>query len=55
MSTVALSVPEIHNLAKQCLLNNGCNEANAQATAKTISSAEQDGATSHGLFRLPGR
>ncbi len=54
MSTVALSVSEIHDLAKQCLLKNGCNEANAEATAKTISSAERDGAVSHGLFRLPG-
>jgi len=54
MSTVSLSVQEIHDLAKQCLLNNGCNEENAQATANTISSAERDGAVSHGLFRLPG-
>ena len=54
MSTIALTVKEIHDLAKQCLLNNGCNEENAEATANTISSAERDGATSHGLFRLPG-
>lgn len=53
MSTVALTISEIHNLAKQCLLNNGCNEETAQAVAKNMSAAEQDGSESHGLFRLP--
>lgn len=32
----------------------GCDEANADAVARTISRAERDGAVSHGLFRLPG-
>lgn len=54
MSTISLTINEIHDLAKQCLLNNGCNEENAEAAARTISSAERDGAESHGLFRLPG-
>ena len=54
MSTIALTINEIYELAYQCLLNNGCNDENAAAAARTISSAEQDGAISHGLFRLPG-
>ena len=54
MTTIALTVQEIHDLAKRCLLANGCNEANAEAAAQTISTAERDGAISHGLFRLPG-
>ena len=54
MTTVTLTEGEIHELAKTCLLSNGCDEANATAAARTISSAERDGALSHGLFRLPG-
>ncbi|MEM7347289.1 MAG: Ldh family oxidoreductase [Chloroflexota bacterium] len=54
MSTTALTVKEIYDLAYQCLLNNGCNEENAAAAARTVSTAERDGAISHGLFRLPG-
>lgn len=54
MSFVDLTVPEIHDLARSCLLSNGCDEANADAAARTIAAAERDGAVSHGLFRLPG-
>ena len=54
MSTVALTELEIHGLARSCLLVNGCDEANAAAAARTISSAARSGAISHGLFRLPG-
>ncbi len=54
MTTVELSVEEIYDLARSCLLVNGCDEANADAAARTISAAERDGALSHGLFRLPG-
>lgn len=54
MATVSLTVEEIHDLARSCLLDNGCDEANADAAARTISAAERDGAVSHGLFRLPG-
>lgn len=54
MSTISLTVNEIYELAYQCLLNNGCNDENAAAAARTISTAEGDGAISHGLFRLPG-
>ncbi|MEM7110816.1 MAG: Ldh family oxidoreductase [Chloroflexota bacterium] len=54
MSTTPLTVTEIYDLANQCLLHNGCDEANANAVATTISTAERDGSESHGLFRLPG-
>ncbi len=54
MSTVNLTIQEIYDLAFQCLKSNGCNDENAVAAARTISSAERDGAVSHGLFRLPG-
>jgi len=54
MDTIALTVDEIHELARACLLANGCDETNADAVARTISTAERDGAVSHGLFRLPG-
>ena len=49
-----LTVAEIYELAETCLLANGCDEANAAAVARTVSTAERDGAVSHGLFRLPG-
>lgn len=54
MKTTALSVKEIHELAKACLRANGCDEANAEAVAATVSKAERDGSESHGLFRIPG-
>ena len=53
MSTVSLSLNEIFDLAKKTLLANGCDEENASVLADIIMSAERDGATSHGLFRLP--
>ena len=54
MSTLAMTEEEIHELARSCLAANGCDDANAEAAARTISSAERSGAVSHGLFRLPG-
>jgi delta1-piperideine-2-carboxylate reductase len=54
MSTVALSLDEVRDLARRCLLANGCDEANARAVAATVTAAEGDGSHSHGLFRLPG-
>jgi len=54
MTTVSLTLDEIHVLARTCLLANGCDDANADAAARTITAAERDGAISHGLFRLPG-
>lgn len=49
-----MTVPEIHELAKNCLSVNGCDAANAEAVASTVSRAERDGSESHGLFRVPG-
>lgn len=54
MSTVPMTIDEIHELAKTCLLTNGCDEENAEAVASTVSRAERDGSVSHGLFRIPG-
>ena len=54
MTTVALTETEIYDLTLHCLQHNGCDAANAEAAARTISSAERSGAVSHGLFRLPG-
>lgn len=52
--TVRLSLDEVRSLATNCLKANGCDEANAAAAADTMTTAERDGSTSHGLFRLPG-
>ena len=54
MTTVAMTETEIFELAQRCLRANGCDQANADAAARTLSSAEACGAVSHGLFRLPG-
>ena len=54
MTTTPLTISEIHDLAKTCLLSNGCDELNAEAVATTVSTAERDGSESHGLFRMPG-
>ena len=54
MHTVSMTEREIFELAQRCLISNGCDEANAAAAARTVSTAERDGAVSHGLFRLPG-
>ena len=52
--TETLTLEEIHALAHTCLMDNGCDEANAEAVAATVSHAERDGSVSHGLFRIPG-
>ena len=54
MSVESLTLAEIERVAKQALLANGCDENNAAAIADTVTRAERDGSTSHGLFRLPG-
>ncbi len=54
MTTTTMTIEEIHDLARTCLLAAGCDERNAEAGARTVSNAERDGAVSHGLFRLPG-
>jgi delta1-piperideine-2-carboxylate reductase len=54
MDTTPLSLEAIHDLAFTVLAANGCDAANAGAVARTVTAAERDGATSHGLFRVPG-
>jgi delta1-piperideine-2-carboxylate reductase len=54
MKTTALSLDEIYSLAKNTLINNGCDELNAEAVTQTVTYAERDGSISHGLFRIPG-
>ena len=53
MTTTALTLDEIHELATACLRSNGADEANAAAIADNMTNAERDGSHSHGLFRLP--
>jgi len=52
--SVELTVEEVHRLTTEVLRSNGCDDANAEAVARTLARAERDGAESHGLFRLPG-
>ena len=52
--TEEISLIEINNLAKQVFSKFGCDADNANALAKTVSTAERDGSLSHGLFRVPG-
>lgn len=54
MSTVALSLDEVYQLAYDCLSKAGADHANADAVANTVMRAERDGSVSHGLFRIPG-
>lgn len=54
MSTVALSLREIDELATRAFSTNGCDAANTQALVRTVVTAERDGSLSHGLFRVPG-
>ena len=52
MTTVDLTLDEIHDLAHGAMTANGCNEANAAALADIVTRAERDGSHSHGLFRI---
>jgi delta1-piperideine-2-carboxylate reductase len=54
MTTTALSLTAIEELAHQCLSRAGADDANAGAVAQTVMTAERDGSVSHGLFRVPG-
>ncbi|MBT6093560.1 MAG: Ldh family oxidoreductase [Rhodospirillaceae bacterium] len=53
MTDIVLTLKEVRRLAYDSLLANGCDQANAEATADNITMAERDGYQSHGLFRLP--
>lgn len=54
MTQTRLTLAEVHDLATRALMANGCSAENARAVADTVTSAERDGAKSHGLFRIPG-
>ena len=54
IKNIKITLNEIKDLVFNVLTNQGCNEENANALANTITKAEEDGAVSHGLFRLPG-
>ena len=52
--SIELSLEEIKTLVIRVFSNNGCDINNSNALASTITAAEKDGASSHGLFRIPG-
>ena len=55
MSNVSkITLEEIKILVTKVFLKQGCNTENASALANTIVKAEEDGSSSHGLFRVPG-
>ena len=43
MDDIKLSLDEVATLARSCLAAHGCDAANAQAVADTITQAERDG------------
>ena len=53
-NVVTMTKESIFNLAEDKLIKYGCDDSNASAVARTITDAELDGCSSHGLFRLPG-
>lgn len=48
-----LTLDEVDDLARRALLAEGFGDAQAGAVARTVTAAERDGCTSHGLFRIP--
>lgn len=53
MSTVNLSLPALHALAKEILAAHNTSEANAEQVAAALVKAEADGQKGHGASRLP--
>ena len=53
-NSINISLDEIKKLVTDVFLKQGCNKNNASALANTITKAEEDGSSSHGLFRVPG-
>ena len=53
-NSINVSLDEIKKLVTDVFLKQGCNKNNASALANTITKAEEDGSSSHGLFRVPG-
>ena len=52
--TIRIEIATLRETARAALLRAGCDEANARATAQVMTRAEEDGCSSHGLFRLSG-
>ncbi len=50
--TTCLNLDEIHHLALTALESNGFARAQANSIASSVTAAERDGCTSHGLFRV---
>jgi len=53
MSSIQLSLDEVHELALQALLACGTDRRNAESVAASVAASEADGIHSHGLARLP--
>lgn len=51
--SVRLTLDEVRELALRALLAKGFSEPQGRAIADTVTAAERDGCTSHGLFRIP--
>ena len=50
---VRLILEEAHRIATEALCARGCSERHARAIADTVTAAERDECTSHGLFHIP--
>ena len=50
---VHLTLDEVHRIATEALRARGYSQRHARAIADTVTAAERDGCTSHGLFRIP--
>ncbi|MBT6277369.1 MAG: Ldh family oxidoreductase, partial [Chromatiales bacterium] len=53
MSTVNLSVTELHALTRAILIKNRTSETNAEHVASALTAAEADGQAGHGASRIP--
>ena len=53
-ATVKIGLKQLHDTMRAGLVAAGCDAENAEAVAGVMSTAERDGAASHGIFRLPG-
>ena len=53
-NNIKITLGEIRKLVFDICIKHGCDQANANALSNTITKAEEDGSSSHGLFRLPG-
>jgi len=50
---VRMNLDEVHSVAFRVLCAQGCSDAQARSIADTVTAAERDQCTSHGLFRIP--